>query len=171
MLFCAKIKPETLYMNNLVLRRLRYALNLRETTMAEIFKLADHKMSPSEITHLLKRDTEAGFVECSASQMSLFLDGLIIKLRGVREGAPAPAKDATINNNLILKKIRIALELREEDLLEIMLLADFKFSKSELSAFFRKPGSRQYKPCGDQMLRNFLMGLCQKNRPSEKEEK
>jgi len=139
--------------------------------MAEIFSLADSKVSPSHITNLLKKEEQDGFIACEASEMSLFLDGLIIKLRGVREGAQTPQKDASINNNLILKKIRIALELREEDLLTIMKLADFEFSKSELSAFFRKPGSRQYKPCGDQMLRNFLMGLCEKMRPSDKEDK
>jgi len=158
-------------MNNLVLRRLRYALNLREATIAEIFQLADEKVTLGHITNLLKKEQEQGFAECSGAQMSLFLDGLIIQLRGVREGAPAPQKDATINNNMILKKIRIALELQEDDMLEIMNIADFKFSKSELSAFFRKVGSRQYKPCGDQMLRNFLIGLCEKKRPSDKDAK
>lgn len=158
-------------MNNLVLRRLRYALNLREATMVEIFKLANYKVTVGHITNLLKREKQQGFAECSASEMSLFLDGLIIKMRGPREDGSAPVKSVTINNNMILKKIRIALELREEDLLEIMQIADFKFSKSEMSAFFRKPGSRQYKPCGDQMLRNFLIGLCEKKRPSEKEAK
>lgn len=159
-------------MNNLVLRRLRYALNLRETSIAEIFKLAGSKVSVGHITNLLKREKQQGFAECSALEISQFLDGLIIKLRGRREDAPVVApKTAQINNNLILKKIRIALELREEDLLEIMQIADFKFSRAEMSAFFRKPGSRQYKPCGDQMLRNFMIGLCEKYRPSEKENK
>lgn len=159
-------------MNNLVMRRLRYALNLRETGIVEIFGLVNVKIKPQDVSDLLKREKEQGFKECSAAQMEQFLDGLIIKLRGVREGAPAPVakpeQDVRINNNIILKKIRIALELREEHLLEIMQIADFKFSKSEMSAFFRKPGSRQYKPCGDQMLRNFLIGLCEKMRPSEK---
>ncbi len=158
-------------MNNLVLRRLRYALNLRETAMVEIFKLANAKVTVGHVTNLLKREKQSGFVECSAREMGQFLDGLIIKLRGPREDGAAPAKSEQINNNMILKKIRIALELREEDLLDIMQIADFKFSKSEMSAFFRKPGSRQYKPCGDQMLRNFLIGLCEKKRPSENDKK
>jgi len=158
-------------MNNLVLRRLRYALNLRESGMAEIFKLVDAKVAPAHISNLLKREQDDGFAACSGLEMEQFLDGLIIKLRGPRDGdAPAVAQAVTMNNNIILKKVRIALELREEHLLEIMNLADFKFSKSEMSAFFRKPGSRQYKPCGDQMLRNFLMGLCEMKRPSDKKE-
>ena len=156
-------------MNNLVLRRLRYALNLREAGISEIYNLINVSMKCNDISNLLKKDTENGFVECADYVLEQFLDGLIIHKRGLREGASLPAaatKDSVrINNNIILKKIRVALELREEDLLEIMELADFKFSKHEMSAFFRKPGSRQYKPCGDQMLRNLLMGLCEKYRP------
>ncbi|MDP2561582.1 DUF1456 family protein [Psychrobium sp. 1_MG-2023] len=155
--------------NNLVLRRLRYALNLREASMVEIFKLADRKIKAGEISNLLMREKQEGFVECDDVTLEQFLDGLIIKLRGPRDESAAPLtkQKVRINNNIILKKIRIALELREDDLLEIMQIADFKFSKSEMSAFFRKPGSRQYKPCGDQMIRNFLIGLCEKNRPSD----
>ena len=157
-------------MNNLVLRRLRYALNLRESNMVEMFKLVDVTIKSTAISALLMREDQEGFVECTDAVLTQFLDGLIIKHRGLAEGAKAPAPaadDARINNNMILKKIRVALELREEHLLDIMAKADFKFSKSEMSAFFRKPDSRQYKPCGDQMMRNFLMGLCEKNRPSE----
>lgn len=157
--------------NNLVLRRLRYALNLREASMVEIFKLVDVTIKATTISGLLKREQQDGFIECSDVVLEQFLDGLIISKRGpadpAKAAAPSNAK-VRINNNLILKKIRVALELREEHLSEIMQIADFKFSKSEMSAFFRKPGSRQYKPCGDQMLRNFLIGLCEKNRPAEK---
>ncbi|OIQ46470.1 MAG: hypothetical protein BM565_11510 [Gammaproteobacteria bacterium MedPE] len=157
--------------NNLVLRRLRYALNLREASMVEIFKLVDVTIKATTISGLLKREQQDGFIECSDVVLEQFLDGLIISKRGPADPAKAPAPSnakVRINNNLILKKIRVALELREEHLSEIMQIADFKFSKSEMSAFFRKPGSRQYKPCGDQMLRNFLIGLCEKNRPAEK---
>lgn len=158
-------------MNNLVLRRLRYALNLREASMVEMFKLVDVTIKSTAISALLLREEQEGFTECSDLVLAQFLDGMIIKFRGLPDNGKAPAptpSDIRLNNNLILKKIRVALELREEHLLEIMQIADFKFSKSEMSAFFRKPGSRQYKPCGDQMLRNFLMGLCEKKRPAEK---
>ena len=157
-------------MNNLVLRRLRYALNLRESNMVEMFKLIDVTIKPTDISALLLREEQDGFVECTDVVLAQFLDGLIIKHRGLPDTgvAPAPvADDIRLNNNIILKKIRVALELREEHLLDIMEKADFTFSKSEMSAFFRKPGSRQFKACGDQMLRNFLIGLCEKNRPAE----
>lgn len=157
-------------MNNLVLRRLRYALNLRESNIVDMFQLVDVTIKSTAVSALLLREEQDGFVECTDVVLTQFLDGLIIKNRGLpADGkAPAPVEEgARINNNMILKKIRVALELREEHLLDIMQIADFQFSKSEMSAFFRKPGSRQYKPCGDQMMRNFLMGLCKKNRPTE----
>jgi uncharacterized protein YehS (DUF1456 family) len=156
--------------NNLVLRRLRYALNLRETDMVKIFAFADYVIKPTAISDLLKKEQEAGYVECTDVVLERFLDGLIIHKRGVREGA-GPYQPSTetvrLNNNIILKKLRIALELHEKDMLEIMKMADFKFTKSELGAFFRSRNHRNYKPCGDQMMRNFLMGVCEKYRPGE----
>jgi len=135
-----------------------------------MFKLVNVTIKSNEVSALLLREEQDGFVECTDVVLTQFLDGLIIKHRGLPADGKTPPpveQGARINNNMILKKIRVALELREEHLLEIMKKADFQFSKSEMSAFFRKPGSRQYKPCGDQMMRNFLIGLCQKNRPTE----
>ncbi|HET6227601.1 MAG TPA: DUF1456 family protein [Bacteroidia bacterium] len=64
-----------------------------------------------------------------------------------------------LTNNDILKKIRVALELKDEDIVKILKLADFEISKSELNALYRKPDHPNYKECGDQLLRNFLNGL------------
>jgi uncharacterized protein YehS (DUF1456 family) len=64
-----------------------------------------------------------------------------------------------LTNNDILKKLRIALELKDEDIIHILKLADFTVSKSELSALFRKDDHPNYVACGDQLLRNFLQGL------------
>ncbi len=64
-----------------------------------------------------------------------------------------------LTNNDIIKKLRVALELRDDDIIEIMALVDFKISKSELSAFFRKEDHPKYMPLKDQILRNFLNGL------------
>lgn len=156
--------------NNLVLRRLRYALSLSDADMKQLFVLAGHEIEEQAIRQLLLGDDHSEWIECSDEVLSAFLDGLVINRRGPREGEPPggtrpPA--GRLTNNLILKKIRIALELREEYSLEIMQAANFPISKSELGALLRKPGSRQYKPCGDQMLRNFLMGLCKLMRPED----
>ncbi len=147
--------------NNDILRRLRYALNIKDAMMIEIFKLAEHEITRSNLLDLLKKEEEEGYVDCSDSVMGLFLDGLIIHKRGKREGAPGHAAkmDEPLTNNGILKKLRIALKFREDEMLSTLKLAGMSLSKSELSALFRKEGQRHYKECGDQILRNFLKGL------------
>lgn len=64
-----------------------------------------------------------------------------------------------MTNNDIFKKLRVALQLRDEEIVEILQLVDFRISKSELGAFFRAEDHPNYKECGDQILRNFLNGL------------
>jgi uncharacterized protein YehS (DUF1456 family) len=64
-----------------------------------------------------------------------------------------------MTNNDILKKLRVALHLRDEDIIQILALKDFKITKSELGAIFRKEGHPKYMEAGDQILRNFLNGL------------
>jgi uncharacterized protein YehS (DUF1456 family) len=147
--------------NNDILRRLRYALEIKDSKMIEIFKLSDHSIAKSDLIDLLKKEEEEGYVECSDVVMELFLDGLIIQKRGKREMMPGQVEtqDSPLTNNVILKKLRIALTFREDDMLSTLKLAGMSLSKSELSALFRKEGQRHYKECGDQILRNFLKGL------------
>ena len=64
-----------------------------------------------------------------------------------------------MTNNDIFKKLRVALKLRDDDIIDILKLVDFKIGKSELGAFFRKEDHPNYMECGDQILRNFLNGL------------
>ena len=147
--------------NNDVFRRLRYAININNQTVVEIFRLSGLKMGQSDITALVKKEDEEGYIELSDEVLEGFLDGLIAHKRGKRGAEPEPAqKTATrLSNNDILKKIRIALELKEEEMLALFRLAQFPTSKSELTALFRAKGHENYKECGDQMLRNFLRGL------------
>jgi len=147
--------------NNDLLRRLRYALNLNCETIAEICTLGGHEIGPIEVLNLLKKEEETGFAVCADSVMSAFLDGLIISRRGAHVPKPGSVKAANmaLNNNLILRKLRIALELNDEAMLAILEKAGVRLSKSELSAMFRAEGHRNYKPCGDQFLRNFIRGL------------
>ena len=147
--------------NNDILRRLRYALNFNNSTLIEIFKQSGHEIGPFEIDNLLKKEDENGYVECSSAIMELFLDGLVLYKRGRQDGPAGQVHQASaeLTNNAILKKIRIALELKEDDMLAILKLAGVNISKSELSALFRREGQKNYKACGDQFLRNFLQGL------------
>jgi len=74
-----------------------------------------------------------------------------------------------INNNDVMKKLRIALKLRDTDIIDILKLAEFEISASELSAFFRREDHPNYMPCGDQLLRRFLDGLIVQNRGNKEE--
>ena len=146
---------------NDILRRVRYALNINDLTMLEIFRLSGHEIDLSGLLNLLKKENEEGYVDCSDKVMGFFLDGLIIHKRGRQENKQGQQMKAgpRLTNNAVLKKLRIALELKEDDMVGILKLADIDISKSELTALFRKEGHRNYKECGDQFLRNFLKGL------------
>ena len=147
--------------NNDLLRRLRYALNLNGETIAGLCTLGGHEIGPVDVLKLLKKEEETGFVVCNDAVMDAFLDGLIISRRGAHDPKPGSAKTTgmALNNNLILRKLRIALELNDEGMLAVLAKAGVQLSKSELSAMFRAEGHRNYKPCGDQILRNFIRGL------------
>lgn len=147
--------------NNDILRRVRYALNINDLAMIGIFSLAGYMMEQTELTDLLKKEEEPGFVDCSNRILEYFLDGLIYSRRGKIEAKPGQEKKCgeSLSNNAVLKKLRVALELKEEDMLDIMNLAGVRVSKPELTALFRKEGHKNYKECGDQFLRNFIKGL------------
>jgi len=147
--------------NNDLLRRLRYALNLNGVTMAEIFALAGHEVRPVDVLKFLKKDDEHGFVACDNRVMNIFLDGLITWKRGQQEQQADTLQPVGLafTNNLILRKLRIALELNDEAMIAILKLADVDISKPQLSAMFRTAEHRNYKECGDQFLRNFIRGL------------
>jgi uncharacterized protein YehS (DUF1456 family) len=147
--------------NNDVLRQLRYALNMNDSTMIGIFKQADHEIGQTILTGLLKKEDEEGVVNCGDIVLGYFLDGLILYKRGRKEMKPGETRrsDSRLTNNIILKKLRIALELKEDDMIAVLKLAEVDISKSELSALFRKEGHKNYKECGDQFLRKFLKGL------------
>ncbi len=147
--------------NNDVLRRFRYAMDVKDTTMVKIFQLGKCNVDLVGVKALMAKEDAPGFMVCGDDAMGLFLDGLISYNRGEREdGSQAPSKSSQkLNNNLILKKMKIALELRQDDLMEIFRLAGVAVSKGELTALFRKEGHKNYRPCQDQFLRNFLKGL------------
>jgi uncharacterized protein YehS (DUF1456 family) len=147
-------------LNNDILRRVRYALTLNDKAMLEIFALSDVVISRDDLLQFLKKDNEEGFTPLNNRLMSLFLDGLITYKRGKLENPPAAdTAPLPLTNNTILKKLRIALVFKEDDMLHIFQLANFKLSRGELSAFFRQKDHKHYRECGDQVLRNFLQGL------------
>lgn len=150
--------------NNDILRRLRYILNLSDKAMQTIFELGGSSIEGEQLNHWLKKEEDADYQNCHDKQLAYFLNGLITKMRGPREG-DMPKAEKNLNNNLILTKLKIAFNLKAEDMLAILALADFQISKHELSAFFRRPDHKHFRACKDQMLRNFLMGLQLKYQP------
>ena len=153
--------------NNDVLRRIRYIFDYNDTTMIAIFKLAGHSVSREQISDWLKKDDDPAYKALNDTQLAIFLNGLIIHKRGKKDG-PQPEPEKTLNNNIIFRKLKIALNLKEEDTLAIMELANLRISKHELSAFFRRADHKHYRACKDQVLRNFLKGLQLKFRPAAK---
>ncbi|MBC8208836.1 MAG: DUF1456 family protein [Desulfobulbaceae bacterium] len=144
--------------NNDILRRIRYTFDFDDSKMISLFGLADLEVTRGEISDWLKKEDDPAFQKCTDIQMATFLNGLINDRRGKKEG-PQPKPEQRLTNNIIFKKLRIALNLKDEDIVEILVLANLRVSKHELSAFFRKPGNKHYRACHDQFLRNFLTGL------------
>jgi uncharacterized protein YehS (DUF1456 family) len=157
--------------HNDILRRVRYALKINDTAAISIFKLVDYDMELPYLQSMMKREGEEGYAPCRDKILSLFLDGLIIRNRGKQEGVePRILKGGErLNNNEILRKIRIAMSYKDDDMINLLRMANFKISKGELSAMFRKPDHRNYKTAGDQVVRNLLQGMVRKYRPDAKE--
>lgn len=167
---------------NDVLRRLCFALKLSDPAMLEMLELSGKPLDKGLLATYFIKEEEPGYTPCPDAVLEALLDGMIVKYRGRKEDAPGitpsqapsgtrqpsagtrpPAAGSramsALDNNMILKKLRIALELKEEDLMAIMKLSGVDLSAHELSALFRKKDHKNYKPCMDQFLRNFLAGL------------
>ena len=152
--------------NNDVLRRIRYIFDFGDSKMMAIFGLADYPVTREQVSDWLKKDDDPAFKECDDTQLASFLNGWIIDRRGKKEG-PQPKPEQRLNNNIIFRKIKIALDLQAEEILELLGQSDMAISKHELSAFFRKADHKHYRNCNDQILRNFLHGLQLKYRSAE----
>ncbi len=147
--------------NNDILRRIRYTFNYNDSKMIELFQLMNYEVTLEQVKNWLKKDHDPQYQNIPDKQLALFLNGFIIEKRGKKEG-PQPVPEKRLNNNIIFRKLRIALNLKDHEILDILKLADFEISKHELSAFFRKPTQSQYRICKDQVLRNFLYGMQRK---------
>ena len=148
--------------NNDFLRRLRYALNIKDNIMVQIFKKANIIVTREDVIDYLKKDIDEGFKKLNNNDLIAFLDGLIIQKRGKREdGTPIPQVKVTKNNlnNILLRKLRIALSFKSYDMIKIFKLGGVEISEGELSALFRSEDHKNYKECGDKYIRVFLKGL------------
>ncbi|HWL23600.1 MAG TPA: DUF1456 family protein [Ureibacillus sp.] len=165
--------------NNDLLIRLRYALDIKNNDMVEMFRLGGMDFTKEEVLKILSKpkENEDGeldltptdeFIPCEYDMLEAFLNGLIIFKRGKQEQKPGQApvtpqkKDTP--NNLFLKKVKVALSLTTDDMIDIFYDAGLNVSKGEIGAILRKPDHRNYKECGDNFTRNFLKGLTMRYR-------
>lgn len=153
--------------NNDILKRVSFAFNMSYETVIKVYALTGYKMKLAVLVNMLKKEEDPNFHECSSIVLELFLDGLIAFKRGVKPGQDPkdqPKRTGDLNNNIILRKIKIALALKDFEVVEILDLADFKVTKSEVNALFQRTTHHNFQECGDQLLRNFLVGLTEKLR-------
>ena len=152
--------------NNDRLTRLRYALDIKDQDMIEIFRLGGVTISREDYLALLKKIDEDNYEKDLEDEVfERFLNGMIISQRGVKEGdKPVYELRPGNANNIFLKKLKIALSLTTDKMLEIWADEGITISKSELSAFLRKEGHKNYKTCGDNFTLNFLKGLMKEYR-------
>ena len=144
--------------NNDILRRIRYLFDFSDLKMIALFKLANYDVQRAKVCDWLKKEGDPSLIEITDKELAIFLNGLIIEKRGKREG-PQPEPEDPLSNNMILRKLKIALDLKTDDILDLFASIDKKISKHELSAFFRNPNNKSYQECMDQYLRNFLNAL------------
>jgi uncharacterized protein YehS (DUF1456 family) len=151
--------------NNDVLRRLRYTFDFADQEVIDLFAAGGLDVTRQLISNLLKKDEDPECEPCANVQLAAFLNGLIVKNRGPEEGTDGPPPlERQLDNNIKLRKLKIALNLKEADMLQLMDLSGLPLGRSELSALFRKPDHKHYRECQDQILRHFLRGLQIKHR-------
>ena len=144
-----------------MLRRLRYTFNYNDKQMIALFASAGLQVSRDQVSQWLKKDDDTNFVNCMDSQLAYFLNGFINEKRGKKEG-PNPVVEKRLTNNIILTKLKIALNLKAEELIALLESVGFRLNKPELSAFSRKTDHKHYRECKDQVLRNLLQAIDKK---------
>ena len=144
---------------NDILYKITKALSLTNEDILEIYRLEGYSMSEEHLEVLLKKRVDKGFEECSYEELGVFLDGLVTFKRGPSPKRPNDDEAVALTNNLILKKLRIALELKEPETEIIFGLGDAALGKQELKSLFRKEAHKNFKACPDALLMAFLEGL------------
>ncbi len=155
--------------NNDILRRLRYTFDYSDSAMMGLFALSGYDATREEISSWLKKDDDADFKKCNDGMLARFLNGMIVDNRGRKDGAE-PKLETRLTNNIIFMKLKIALDLKAEDVMEMLESSGVTVSKHELSAFFRRADHKHYRECKDQILRAFLKAVQVRFRPGSEDD-
>jgi uncharacterized protein YehS (DUF1456 family) len=144
-------------LNNEAFRRIRYALELDDATTVKIFADGLYECDEEAVKKFSRKDSDETRVIFPDVEFAHFLNGLIVHRRG---GEPATvAANESINNNKVLKKLRIAMEMYEDEMLIVFDHGDIRLSRHKLSALFRTEGHKHFRECNDHTIRQFLKGL------------
>ncbi|NRB37082.1 MAG: DUF1456 family protein [Pseudomonadales bacterium] len=147
--------------NNELLHKLKQILDYDDQQMLDVFTATDFATDIEQVSGWVKSHGDATHSKVEDKILATFLNGLINQLRGKKDG-PQPVAEDELSHNAKLMKLKIAFNLQGDELLELFELAELSFSKHEVSAFFRKPGSKHFRPCKDDTLRAFITGLAVK---------
>ncbi|MFD1020990.1 YehS family protein [Thalassobacillus hwangdonensis] len=154
--------------NNDILIRLRYALDIKDIDMVDIFELGGMDVTKEDVQKMLTKikdeeEPDDDVIVVSNQELEQFLNGLITFKRGKQEPKPGQPERPPLSNeppnNLLLKKVKIALKLTSEDIIQILDEVGVRITKGEVGALLRKKGHKNYQECGDKYARNFLKGL------------
>lgn len=144
---------------NDILFKIKTALSLDNETIIKAYTLVEYEMSQERLTDILKKRKDKGYAEATYEELGLFLDGLILLKRGKASTIKDEDEVFELTNNLILKKLRVALELKEAELVILFALAEVTITKRQIGSLFRKEGGKNFKACSDELLLSFLEGL------------
>ena len=144
--------------NSQIIQAIKEALNLNRAQILHIYELEEFPMSKERLDAILKNSSKKGSVNATYEELGVFLDGLIKYKRGLPKESSTP-QDVVLDNNLILKKLRAALNLKEYELALIFELADYNISRSAIKDMFRSSNHPKLKECSNKTLQAFLEGL------------
>jgi len=144
---------------NDILFKLTTALSIDNENMIKAYALAEYEMTQDRLEHILKRRQDNGYEEATYEELGVFLDGLVLLKRGPSDKVANADEVVALTNNLILKKVRVAMELKEAEMVILFALAEVTLTKRQIGSLFRKEGGKNFKECSDELLMAFLEGL------------
>ena len=127
--------------NNEILRRIQHALNLKNAQIIKAIEQADVTVAHDQVINWLKEDNDKSCSTMKDKELAVFLNGFINLKRGKKEGVQ-PKPEVALTNNMIFMKLRIALNMKAEDVLDILEVVGISLSKYEIGAYFRKPENK-----------------------------
>jgi len=140
-----------------IIKELKVALDLNRAQIMHLYELEEFPITKERLDSILKNRSKKNSSNATYEELGVFLDGLISQKRGKPKAAPA--EDVVLDNNLILKKLRVALNLKDTEIAIIFELADFKISKSAMKDLFRSYTHPKYRECDNKTLKAFIEGL------------